>query len=268
MSKKHTEQTQSERSQSYFFPLFKFHNQIKRQLYNTYTNDIDNLLEIGSGKCGDLNKWISNKIKNVVCYDIDYSSIEEGKRRVNSIKGYVPKVEFNVLDLSKNIIKNPIIHFDIVSAMFCFHYFFESEQTFNTVITSIKNNLKPGGIFIGTIFDGYSLLNLKVPDSDNIELSDIGSIRFKLYFYNKGTTKQIFGNKISVFIKETVLDKPMDEYIVNFNLFVELMKSNGFELINSEMFEFFYNSYKFKNLNSLQKKISFLNRTFVFRYIL
>ena len=261
--KKHTEQTQSERSNSYFYELRKFHNSIKRQLYDTYTNNIYNLLEIGSGKSGDLNKWISNKIKNVVCYDIDSASILEAERRVKAIKGYTPKVEFNVLDLSKNVI-NPTIPFDVVSAMFCFHYFFENEQTFNTIIHSIKVNIKPGGIFLGTIFDGNSLLNLKLPDSDNIELSDIGDLRFKLHFYQNDTSKPIFGNKFSIFIKDTVLDKPMDEYIVHFNSFVELMNSNGFELIDSQMFE---NFYKFKTLNSLQKKVSFLYRTFVFKYV-
>jgi mRNA (guanine-N7-)-methyltransferase len=260
---KHIYQTQKERSQSYFYELRRYHNLIKRTLYDTYTKNSDNLLEIGNGKSGDLNKWISNRIKNVVGYDIDTASIQEGKRRVKATKGYVPKVELYVLDLSRNVI-NSTLPFNVVSAMFCFHYFFESEQTFNTIISSIKLNIKPGGIFLGTIFDGKSLLNLNVTVSDTIELCDLNQVRFKLQFYTKSTTKQVFGNKISVFIKDTVLDEPMDEYIVDFDSFVELMKSNGFELIDSKMFETFY---KCKTLNSLQKKVSFLNRTFVFKYI-
>lgn len=268
-SKNHITQTQKERSQSYFYELRRYHNYIKRTLYDTYTKNIDNLLELAGGKSGDLSKWCSNKIKHVVGYDIDAASIEEGIRRVKSNKGYTPNVELNVLDLSRNII-TPTVPFDVVSAMFCFHYFFESEQTFNTIISSIKSNLKPDGIFMGTIFDGSSLLHLKVPESDTIELSDQGEVRFKLNFLeNKKENSVIFGNKLSVFIKDTVLDKPMDEYIVDFDSFIKLMKSNGFKLIDSKMFESFYEDYINTNkvLNSLQKEVSFLNRTFIFRYI-
>lgn len=271
-SKNHITQTQKERSQSYFYELRRYHNYIKRILYDTYTKNIDNLLEIGSGKSGDLNKIIDNRVKNMVGYDIDAASIEEGKRRLKATKGYTPKVELNVLDLSRNVI-TPTVPFDVVSAMFCFHYFFESENTFNTIIDSIKSNLKSDGIFMGTMFDGDSLLHLKVPESDTIELSDDGEVRFKLRFLEKSDQKSydvvrgrnpVFGNKLSVFIKDTVLDEPMDEYIVKFDSFVELMKSNGFELIESKMFESLYND-SFK-LNSLQKEVSFLNRTFVFKY--
>jgi mRNA (guanine-N7-)-methyltransferase len=268
-SKNHITQTQKERSQSYFYELRRYHNSIKRTLYDTYTKNIDNLLEIAAGKGSDLNKWVSNRIKHVVGYDIDLNSIEEGKRRLKATKGYTPKVELNVLDLSRNVI-TPTVPFDVVSAMFCFHYFFESEQTFNTIISSIKSNLKSGGIFMGTMFDGDSLLHLKVPESDTIELSDQGEVRFKLNFLGKSYQKESpFGNKLSVFIKDTVLDEPMDEYIVKFDSFVKLMKSNGFELIDSKMFESFYEPYVNagnKALNSLQKEVSFLNRTFVFKY--
>lgn len=269
----HIYQTEKERSQSYFYELRRYHNSIKRQLYDTYTKNIDNLLELAVGKAGDLNKWSSNKIKHVVGYDIDLNSIEEGKRRVKSNKGYTPKVELYTNDLSKNVI-NSTVPFDVVSSQFAFHYFFESEETFNTIIDSIKLNLKPGGIFMGTMFDGDSLLHLKVPESDIIELSDQGEVRFKLNFLGKSYQKSddvvpVFGNKLSVFIKDTVLDEPMDEYIVKFDSFVKLMKSNGFELIDSKMFESFYEPYVNagnKALNSLQKEVSFLNRTFVFKY--
>jgi len=263
-SKNHITQTQKERSQSYFYELRRYHNSIKRTLYDMYTKNINNLLEISVGKCSDLNKWSSNKIKHVLGYDIDADSIEEGIRRVKSNKRYTPNVELKVLDLSINVI-TPTVPFDVVSAMFCFHYFFESENTFNTIITSIKLNIKPGGIFMGAMFDGKSLLNLKVPESNIIELSDRGEVRFKLNFKNE-RKESLFGNKISVFIKDTVLDEPMNEYIVNFDLFVKLMKSNGFELIDTKMFESFYNDDSSFKLNSLQKEVSFLNRTFVFRY--
>ena len=267
-SKKHTEQNRKDRSESYFYGLRRYHNYIKRILYDTYTKNIDNLLELAIGKNGDMNKIIDNNVKNVVGYDIDSASIEEGKRRVKQYRGRNnTKFELYVLDLSNNIIKSTI-PFDVVSAQFSFHYFFKSKETFNTILESIKLNLKPGGHFIGTMFDGKSLLNLKGPESNTIELSDENQVRFRLKFSNDENDNDIFGNKISVFIKDTVLDEPMDEYIVNFDSFVKLMKMNGFELVESRLFDSFYESYNNNNkLNSLQKEVSFLNRTFVFKYM-
>ena len=241
------------RSESYFYNMRKFHNQIKRNLYNKYTKNIDNLLEIAVGRFGDMNKIISNNVKHVVGYDIDSDSIEEAKRRFNNTKNTEHiTVELYTMDLSRNIIK-PTIPFDVVSAMFCFHYFFENEQTFNTIFKSIDDNLKDGGTFIGTMFDGKNI--------NNIELKDKNDTKFKIE--KKNSIDTLFGNKITVYIKDTVLDKPTDEYIVVFDKFVDIMKTKNYELIESNMFETYFNT-KYK-LNNIEKKASFLNRTFVFK---
>jgi len=270
-NKKHTEQTQQDRSESYFYNMRIFHNFIKKTLYNKYTKNINNLLELAVGKFGDMNKIFDNNVKHVVGYDIDTESINEGEKRVIKKLGETnqknaPIIELYVKDLSRNIIEHSV-PFDVVSSQFAFHYFFESENTFNTIITSIKNNLKPNGIFMGTMFDGKSLLHLKDKNSDVFEIKDLDT-KFKLNFYNS-SSESLFGNKLSVYINGTVLDKPMDEYIVDFDMFVELMKNNGFELIETSMFETLYQSYlknpRNKTLNGVQKQVSFLNRTFVFR---
>jgi mRNA (guanine-N7-)-methyltransferase len=49
----------------------RFHNNVKRQLYDKYTKNIYKLLDLACGKGGDLDKWVSNNIKYVVGYDID-----------------------------------------------------------------------------------------------------------------------------------------------------------------------------------------------------
>lgn len=61
-----------------FTNMRKFHNWIKRKMYNKYTRGISNLLELAVGKSGDLDKWYKNKITNVVGYDIDQDSIANG----------------------------------------------------------------------------------------------------------------------------------------------------------------------------------------------
>jgi ubiquinone/menaquinone biosynthesis C-methylase UbiE len=60
-----------ERNKSYFIEMRKHHNNIKRDLYNRYSKNISNLLEIAVGKGGDMDKWVKNGVKNVVGYDIN-----------------------------------------------------------------------------------------------------------------------------------------------------------------------------------------------------
>lgn len=254
-------QTRQERAKSYFYNMRRFHNHIKRELYNKYTNGITNLLDLACGKLGDLDKWISNNITNVVGYDINPDSIEEAKRRIDerdfNAMVYVKDLSRNVLDGNKK--------FDAVTSMFAFHYFFESNETFETIMKSIDNNLKYDGYFIGTMFDGEQIRKVLnkadyiLNDNDNDNNTET---RFKITKHHQ-FTNDLFGNKISVFLKDTVLDEPMDEYLVYFNKFVEVMKIKGYNLVESKMFnELYQNSFK---LNDLSKKVSFLNRTFVFK---
>jgi SAM-dependent methyltransferase len=277
-----------EREQTFFYNMRKFHNNIKRNLYNKYTKNVDSVLELGVGRSGDLDKWISNNIKKVVGYDINAESISEGQRRVNERKSNT-KVELYVKDLSSEILPKPEKLFDVVSAQFCFHYFFRTQETFDAIVKSINNNCKYDGYFIGTLFDGVSVSNL--------ELSENGILRFKI---EKGITNETpfgneppfgngtpfgneppfgngtpfgneppfgngtpFGNEAKVYLNETILNEPTTEYIVNFDSFVKLMKMRGFELVESHLFKDLYND-KFR-LDSISKQVSFLNRTFVFK---
>ena len=259
---------QKQRQKSFYINMRRYHNYIKSGLYDTYTNNINNLLEICVGSSGDLNKWISNKIKNVVGYDINSVSIKEGERRVKDIKGYTPNISLSVKDLSIDVLAGNQ-EFDVVSCMFALHYFFKTEQTFNTIIESITNNLKNGGIFMATLFDGDSVINrLNYPFNDQEH--------FHIEQINKTDPSQdktcfgldtLFGNTINVSIKDTTLNNSMNynpniEYIVNYMGFVNLMKSKGFDLVESRMFNT-YDHTKFK-LNKTNKDISFLNRMYIF----
>lgn len=273
-------QTKNERAQSYFINMRRFHNSIKRSLYNKYTKNIKNLLELAVGKAGDLNKWVDNKIENIIGYDINETSINEAKHRVkemvrrNTKNNIMPNINLYVKDLSKNIIEGSNDQ-DAVISMFAFHYFFESQETFNTIMASIENNLKDDGLFIGCMFDGNSINKLLTPLNEHgiqsvhtscaFDLKDNGVTRFRIEGKNQNDTCSLFGNKISVYIKDTVLDIPMDEYIVDFDKFVNVMKTRNFDLIESKMFnDEAYLSKNF-NLNNIEKQASFLNRTFVFK---
>ena len=250
------------RKNDYFYNMRVFHNYIKRYLYNKYANNIDNLLEIAIGKGGDLDKWIKNDIKNVIGYDINEYYLKECLRRYNCRNELTPSLSLFLGDLSKDIIQSFPYKFDVISAMFSFHYFFESKQSFNTIMQSILNNCTNDTIFMGTIFDNKQINNIfsQLPFFD-----ENNDIRFDIKKYDSSTNVPAALNKINVYMKNSVLDTPMDEYLIDFDQFVIEMKKYNFILIESNLFEYFYPVFNIK-LNNLEQKVSFLYRTFVFKY--
>ena len=50
--------------------------------------------------------------------------------------------------------------FDMVSCQFAIHYFFETEEKLKGFMTNVRDNLRPGGIFIATFMDGNSVEKL------------------------------------------------------------------------------------------------------------
>jgi mRNA (guanine-N7-)-methyltransferase len=248
---------QKQRQQSYFYNMRKFHNAIKRDLYNKYTNS-KSVLELSSGKSGDLGKLFDNNANRVVGYDIDSDSIQEALRRLSEYPDeFKNRVSLHVLDLSTNVIPGDQ-EFDVVSCQFALHYFFKSEETFLTILSSIENNLKVGGIFMGTFFDGEALKSrLNRPFEDP---------HFKLT--RKAENDTLFGNTINVQIVDNESAaanyNPEDEYIVDFERFTSVMERLGFKLIESDMFRDLNKNFRLK---STEKDVSYLNRTFVFQRI-
>lgn len=250
-----------QRQKSYFYNMRKYHNYVKRHLYQVYTSN-KNVLELCCGKGGDLPKLFDNNVKQVTCYDKLEISIHEAKKRLESFPlEFQNKVFFNVLDLSIHKIESKIT-FDVCSCMFALHYFFESQETFENIICSIKDNLKIGGIFMGTFFDGDSVIKrLKTPFTDShFNITNITGTE-------STTGSTLFGNKIKVSYNETIenceaIYNAGEEYLVDFTQFVNIMRSHKFELIATKMFKEIYNP-KFKMSNT-EKDVSFLNRYFVF----
>jgi len=188
--------------------------------------------------------------------------------------------------------------FNISSCQFALHYFFENQSTFQNYIRNVAECTKLGGYFIGTCYDGKLIFNLlnKKSIGESIEMYEndkkIWEIR-KEYDDDKFEDDVTsLGYKINVF-QETI-NKMFAEYLVNFDYLDRIMENYGFKLLmrdeakslglpeGSGLFSELYtlmqkevekNPFK-KNdygsaleMNSNEKRISFLNRYFVFKKI-
>jgi mRNA (guanine-N7-)-methyltransferase len=188
--------------------------------------------------------------------------------------------------------------FNISSCQFAIHYFFENQEIFQNFMRNISECTKLGGYFIGTSYDGKVLFNLlksKTP-GDGMEIVENDK---KIWEVQKQYTSDHFedditclGYKIDVF--QESINKSFSEFLVNYDYLNRVMEDYGFQLIHrdeanamglpeasglfSELFmhmqdEVKRNKSKAKDygkameMNAFEKKISFLNRYFVYKKI-
>ena len=228
--------------------VFKFHNNIKRKYINKYAGK--KLLDLASGRGGDLDKWVKNKkIKKVVGYDINENSVKEAIKRLGKIKRLNKDISFYVKDLSNRVL-NCNEKFDTITCQFAFHYFFKNPKTLNTILSSIKNCSKNGTIFICTLFDG------------DLIKSDFIYPEFEIKKISKDSRAE-YNNKISVYIKDSILNVPEIEYLVRPKFLIKKLSSIHFELIETKSFK----SFSEDELSETEKIFSGLNKIYIFRKI-
>jgi SAM-dependent methyltransferase len=229
------------------FNLRRFHNFIKRKYIDKYKSK--SVLDLAVGKGGDLGKYNDSGFSIVHGYDIDIPSIKEAKQRADMIskkQGNNIEITLEVKDLIKNSIPSGKIKFDLIVTNFAFHYFYKSLPTY---IKTVTNNLKNGGHLILSFFKGEKLIETK---------------------NNLYEIKKISTDKVSVWMKDSVLNKPTVEYIVDVNSVIKKFKKFGLLLVENVEFKELYpewQKYTSKNILSVEeKKLSFINNILVFKY--
>lgn len=250
---------------TFFFKTMRiFHNNIKRNLYDKYLKNTNNLLELASGKCGDLHKWINSNIKNVDGFDYCYNSLQECKKRIDGIdKNLHNRFKFYNVDLTSHNLNLDIFEndkYDNACCHFAIHYFLKSKQTFENLFNILNKSLKKDGLFICTFIDDNELYKLFNNNSSKCyELNN--EILYYLKRYDFSNPE--YNNKIDIYLNgQNYLSSGSNEFIIDYSKFIKNFENNGFELIDSKLFKDIENTY---NMQEYEKNISYLNRYCVFR---
>jgi hypothetical protein len=287
-----------------------FHRlKVKKKLFAGVKDKLKNkklrLLDIGSGKGGDSKNYLEY-FDSVVGIDLSYDNIENGKDgayvRLNNIlhkdgineKRIREKITFLVgngtenfadpktfkgeyKDIAKN--KNQGIFsneqtFDCISVMFSIHYMFENQKTFDTFLSNITNNLKPGGLLIGCCYDSKKILEYlgtnKKYEINNKDDDDI-ILRITTKKKHNFDDKIYLGKQIDVLVNS--IGNTIPEYLVNFDFMKEKLESIGLEEVSTDNFKTFYEGEQFQShentnthiLTQKEQDFSFLNRSFIFQ---
>ena len=144
---------------------------------------------------------------------------------------------------------------DVISMFFILTFFFDSEETLNRLINTLKTTINPGGKVIGTTMDGrltYEYLKGR-------SVIDNAFYQITKHYDDRKAVTHSFGNDITININESIV-KEQKEYLVDFNLFISKMEEAGFELDTCHPFNY-------RTENGPVKDLSNLNRVFSFNHI-
>jgi hypothetical protein len=188
--------------------------------------------------------------------------------------------------------------FNVSSCQFAIHYLFENQSTFQNFMRNVSECTALNGYFIGTTYDGKLIFNMlkKKKIGESVELYEgdrkIWEIRKEYEDDKFDDDVTSLGYKIDVF-QETI-NKMFPEYLVNFDYLERVMENYGFQLLKRDeakliglpegsgsfvdLFNMMDDEVKRQpmkkekygsalNMTPNEKKISFLNRYFVFKKI-
>ena len=196
----------------------RHHNLLKRQLIQDVVGPSSNVLDVGCGFGGDLQKWQALNTRLTAC-DPEPSAIQEAQKRTKNIK-------YQVKLLVGDITACPQDQYDVICFNFSIHYIFQSEYLFRVSVENIEKRLKPGGKLIGCIPDSDMIL-MKTPFTD-----ELGNF----FTRDERTGNGRFGEKLFVQLVDTPFYRngPRPEPIGYKDLLVTTLDRRGIELVSWE----------------------------------
>ena len=283
------------RSSRVFSDVYKFHNKIKDSLYDANVIKHKPLLELASGRGGDLMKWKRTHPELVVAVDISLSNIISPKQGAaaryltyirENPKQRVPKCLFVEGDMCQYpLLEQPdrymkiltgketaqtsylkvfenVNTFDTISCQFALHYACKSEEVFRDFAKNLQEYGK--NVFFGTCSDGQAIYSLLIGKKSHTFMDGKGvSGEYTKEYEDRESWTEEFGLPVKVFLES--FDKPMVEYLVPFEKVTTILKEYNYDLVETSLFSEHYARQTEITLTANQQLFSFLNRSFVFR---
>ena len=221
---------------------------------------------------------------------------EKGKHITNAVFGGGVK---NIDELGKGVYNAYGIGeegFNVCSIQFAIHYMFETPQTLYNFLRNVSETTKVGGYFIGTSYDGNAIFDMLVKKKQG-ESVVVMEQEEKLWEVTKQYDRTEFPNNESclgyaIDVYQESINKTFREYLVNYDYLTRILENYGFTLLTKEqvkdldlpdstgLFNDLYglmqnemkrskraqNEYgNAKSMSPEEKKISFLNRYFIYK---
>lgn len=230
-----------DRKDSRIFFMRNMNNWIKSQLINeamklVNENNVRNprVLDIACGKGGDLRKWDISGAKHVVMADVADVSIQQAEERYKQMHKYPDNIfgaQFIVADCTKENLEDKLESkepFDLVSCQFAMHYSFVNEESARTFLRNAVGNLKPGGVFIGTLPDADRIVWAVRNGEAGKFANDVCKITYENVEELSEGQVPLFGAKFHFSLDEQV---NCPEFLAYFPLVKLLLEEHDMELL-------------------------------------
>ena len=244
-----------------------FHNHVKSVVLEKYAkiSNANSLLDIGTGRGGDMHKWNKIGINYVIGIDIQKSYIQEAIARYSNTRSLLRRKYKFYYTSPQNMFlpylqyKKYTTEFDMISCMFAFHYFFESEESLRNILSQISFSLRENGYFVCVSPLGEKVLEL---------LQNNKSFKNNICYIEKDyETLSDFGNKIKFMLSGTLYfgEKMMsEEYLIIKDKLVDIAKEYNLTVVEYDSFSKYYTH---TNMPLESEIVSFLNGVIVFKKI-
>ncbi|SCU84025.1 LAME_0C07866g1_1 [Lachancea meyersii CBS 8951] len=229
------------RNLSPIIKLRNFNNAIKYMLIDKFTFPGNVVLELGCGKGGDLRKYGAAGISQFIGIDISNASIVEAQKRFSSMGNLDYQVVLITGDCFGESLGTAVEPFsecrfpcDVVSAQFCLHYAFESEEKARRTLLNVTKSLRIGGYFFGTIPDSEFIRFKLNKFPKDVEKPSWGNSIYKVTFENNDYQKNDnefsppFGQMYTYWLEDAIDNVP--EYVIPFESLRSLADEYGLEL--------------------------------------
>jgi len=252
----------------------KYHNGRKLAMLTKEFRENSTIIDIGSGRGGDLQKWNKIKMKTVYAIDPNTKNLAELQRRLreNTIKTDVKVMNHGAEKysiISKELKKNGDLEkLNGIVSFASLTFFPKERKTYDDILKTI-DLLPLGGKFIGFVFDGEKVKGLLESarlkegiDEDEVAEYDTGAYTIR---QASEFDDNVIGNEIEIDIKDqTSMVKAQTEWLFYFEPFRQSLEDMGFKLISSG---FLNNGDKYDVLPESSKVFSKVNKSFVFQRI-
>lgn len=260
----------------------------------------DNIENIRDGACIRYYNQKENfkNLEIIFCVGDTSKNLKNGQAASDSDYNKILKVMYGSSSINKTSLSPGLQKiwnkgssgFDVVSLQFALHYYFKDLKSLKGIIQNIKDNIKEGGYFIGTCFDGETIFD-KLKGIKQNEFIEGFKNKSRIWRIKKGYSNTELKDDhnslgIPIWVYVETINKVFKEYLVNFKYLKNIMMENGFELASNKsllpydlestgMFSSLYpklerseeNIGSSLHMEKGEKDFSFMFRYFIFKYV-
>ena len=231
-----------ERMKRETFHLRSFNNWVKSYLIAKFCPRYCSVLDLASGKGGDIPKYSHKDLAKIVFADISPESVVESYKKIQDQRRKNKFTTCEVRYIVGDTFSNPLrglpddLSFHFASCQMALHYAFKSEEMARQAISNLTERLVPGGLISITTINAPKLVNqFKKLGRDRPEL---GNRLFKIRRHFELNELGPFGCGYMFYLQDSV--PSVDEYLLHPQVLVDLFSEYGCVLIEECPFQEFY----------------------------